>query len=167
MGVYCSCCNRSSTKVVKVVVVGAGYAGICAAQALDSTCSVTIIESQDAFHHKIASIRGAVVPGWEKRTRIPLSKVLKRGTLIRADVRCVSANQVTLKDETTIEADFIVLAHGGGKSTFPCGKFTSFVQWLIVNFDMINQFSLTILNGGILLVMSSHANTYRSCNGYN
>ena len=83
---------------------------------------MTLIEPQDAFHHKIASIRGAVVPGWEKRIRIPLNKVLKNGTLVKADVTSVTTGKVTLKDGTTIDADYVILAHGGGKSNFPCGK---------------------------------------------
>ena len=114
--------NSNSSSNIRVVIVGAGYGGTAAAKALDSKCKVTLIESQDSFQHRIASIRGAIVPGWEKRVRIPLDKLLTNGKVIQADVTSVKSGVVILKDGSTIEADYIILAHGGGFSSFPTGN---------------------------------------------
>ena len=119
--------NSSSSSNTRVVIVGAGYGGTAAAKALDDKCKVTLIESQDAFMHRISSIRGAIVPGWEKRVRVPLDKLLKNGKLIQADVASVKTGVVTLKDGSTIEADYIILAHGGGFTSFPTGELPCFV----------------------------------------
>jgi NADH dehydrogenase FAD-containing subunit len=107
---------------IHVVVVGSGYGGSAAAKALDSKCKVTLIEPSDAFNHKIAALRGAVVPGWEKRTRIPLGNLLKNGKIIRGEVKHVETGRVTLQDETVLQCDYVILAHGAGRSNFPCGK---------------------------------------------
>lgn len=112
--------NTSSD--IHVVIIGAGYGGIAAAKYLDAKCRVTVVEPSDSFNHKIATLRGVVVPGWEKRTRIPLNKVLKRGKIVHSEVQSVSTGRVTLSDHSVIECDYVILAHGQGKSNFPCGK---------------------------------------------
>jgi apoptosis-inducing factor 2 len=106
---------------VHVVIVGSGYAGMSAAQALDGKCKVTVIEPLDALFHKISSLRGAVVPGWEKRVRIPRNKALKHGKIVQGEVERVSTGSVTLTDGTVIDGDYIIMAHGIGKSFFPFG----------------------------------------------
>jgi NADH dehydrogenase FAD-containing subunit len=104
-----------------VIVVGGGYVGSDVAKKLDPYFQVTLIESQDALHHKIASLRSAVVPGWEKRARIPLDRMMKFGKVIQAEVANVTPGVVTLKDGKKLSADFIVLAHGNGSTLFPAG----------------------------------------------
>jgi apoptosis-inducing factor 2 len=113
--------SSASIANIHVVIVGSGYAGMAAAQALDGKCKVTVIEPEDALLHKIASMRGAVVPGWEKRIRIPLGKALKHGEIVRGEVQRVVTGSVTLADGTVILGDYIIMAHGIGKSFFPCG----------------------------------------------
>ena len=105
----------------KVIIVGGGYIGVEVAIKLDKHCDVTVIDPQDALHHKIASLRATVVPGWEKRLRIPLTNLLKNGKVLHDEVTSVSETTVTLKSGTSLTADFIILAHGGGPSNFPCG----------------------------------------------
>jgi NADH dehydrogenase FAD-containing subunit len=104
-----------------IFAVGAGYVGSEVAKALDPNFHVTLIEPQDAMHHKIASLRSAVVPGWEKRARVPLDRLLKYGKVIQQEVTKVGAGSVTLQDGNTLKADFIVLAHGYGATLFPAG----------------------------------------------
>ena len=112
----------SSASDLRVVVIGAGYGGTAAAKLLDAKCNVTLIEPADAMNHKMAALRGVVVPGWEKRTRVPLDKLLKRGKIIQAEVASVETGRVTLKDGTVLECDYVIMAHGQGKTNFPCGK---------------------------------------------
>ena len=100
--------NSASVNELKVVVVG--------------KCDVTLIEPADAMNHKIAALRGVVVPGWEKRTRVPLDKLLKRGKIIQAEVASIETGKVILKNGTVLNCDYIILAHGQGQTTFPCGK---------------------------------------------
>lgn len=107
---------------VHVIVVGGGYAGMAAAKALDANVRVTLIESTDSFNHKIASLRAAVVPGWERRIRVPVDNQLKNGKLIQADVKAVDTGRVTLTDESVLECDYVVLAHGKGSLNFPSGE---------------------------------------------
>ena len=71
-------------------------------------------------------LRAAVVPGWEETTRIPLDKLLKRGKIVRGEVKSVTSGSVTLADGTTLTADYIVLAHGAPVvGNFPAGKLLS------------------------------------------
>jgi NADH dehydrogenase FAD-containing subunit len=104
-----------------VFAVGGGYVGSEVAKLLDPNFRVTLIEPQDAMHHKIASLRAAVVPGWEERARIPLDRLLKFGTVVHKEVRSVASGSVTMQDGTTLNADFIILAHGMQATLFPAG----------------------------------------------
>lgn len=110
---------------VHVVVVGAGYAGVLAAKSLDSKVRVTLVESADSFNHKIASLRAVVVPGWEKRTHLPLQGLLRNGRVIQAEVQAADTGRVVLSDQSVIECNFVILAHGNGAPTFPGGKISS------------------------------------------
>lgn len=111
----------SSVGQKTVIVVGGGHVGINAAKELDSKFHVTLIEPSDTFHHKIASLRGAVVPGWENRIRVPYNNLLKNGKVVRKEVREVTTGNVILSDGTHMQADYIVLAHGQGQMAFPIG----------------------------------------------
>lgn len=107
---------------VHVVIVGAGYAGVEAATSLDSSFRVTLVEATDSHNHKIASLRAAVMPGWEKRIRLPLDGLLKNGKVIQSKVSAVETGRVTLADQSILECDYVILAHGKGSVNFPCGK---------------------------------------------
>jgi NADH dehydrogenase FAD-containing subunit len=113
--------GASQGKDKSVIIVGGGYAGTTVAKGLDAYCKVTLIEKSDSMTHKYAMPRACVVPGWEEATRVPLDKILKNGTILRADVTKVEGNTVTFTDGNTLTGDFIVLAHGGGLVTFPSG----------------------------------------------
>jgi apoptosis-inducing factor 2 len=111
----------SSVSQGSVIVVGGGYVGSAVAKTLDGKFKVTIIEPSDSFHHKMASLRASVVPGWENRIRVPYDKLLKNGTIVRQEVKEVTSGNVILADGTPMQADFIVLAHGAGQAPFPIG----------------------------------------------
>ena len=46
-----------------VVVIGGGYGGFAAAQALDEFADVVLVEPRDAFVHNVAALRALVEPG--------------------------------------------------------------------------------------------------------
>lgn len=118
--------NSSSTAEKQVIVVGAGYAGTEVAKRLDSKFQVTLITPLDTFVHKYSMLRAAVVPGWEETTRIPLDKLLKRGKIVRGEVKSVTSGSVTLADGSTLNADYIVLAHGAPvNGNFPAAGITA------------------------------------------
>lgn len=49
---------------VHVVVVGGGFGGIAAAHQLKSQgIDFTLIDMRDAFHHNVAALRAALLPG--------------------------------------------------------------------------------------------------------
>jgi NADH dehydrogenase FAD-containing subunit len=105
-----------------VIVVGGGYVGCTVAKLLDAKFKVIVVDPHDAVHHKVAALRSAVVPGWEKRARIPRDRLLKFGRVIHAEVVSVTSGAVTLKDGTTLDADYVVLCHGDlGATHFPAG----------------------------------------------
>lgn len=105
----------------KVIVVGAGYAGTQIAKTLDGSFDVTLIEPRPGMMHLWAAMRASVVPNWEKRTHVPLDKLLKNGKVVHQEVASVESGKVIMKDGTSMEADYIILAHGYTKNAFPCG----------------------------------------------
>lgn len=144
--------NSLSNKTV--IVVGAGYVGGEVASILDSECNVILIEPQDATHHKLATARASIVPGWEMATRIKLDKLLKRGKIIQKSVKSVNENSVTLTDGETVTGDFIVLCHGAGNMLFPfsplenCTDTDLIIRELRNNQHIIHDANNIIIVGG-------------------
>lgn len=150
--------NSLSNKTI--VVVGAGYVGTEVATILDCQCckssntKIILIEPQDATHHKLATLRGSVVPGWELATRIKLDKLLKNGQLIQNSVKSVTNTSVTLNDDTVINADYIVLCHGAGAMLFPLSPLEnttdseSVMKLLKQNQEIIKNANNIIIIGG-------------------
>jgi apoptosis-inducing factor 2 len=99
-----------------VVVVGAGYAGVTVAAALDEHAEVTLVEPKDAFQHNVAALRAVVDPAWPERIFLPYHHLLRNGTLRRDRAVGVTPGRVDLASGAQIDADVIVLATG---STYP------------------------------------------------
>lgn len=114
-------CGNSVLEKRKVIVVGGGYVGTSAAKELDSLCDVTLVTPNDQMEHKWAYMRACVVPGWEEATRVPLDKLLKRGTIVRGQVVSVVDGSVTLASGEVLTADNIILAQGYGTGNLPGG----------------------------------------------
>jgi NADH dehydrogenase FAD-containing subunit len=114
-------CGSSAIANRKVIVVGGGYAGTAAAKELDSLCDVTLITENDDMEHKWAYMRACVVPGWEKVTRVPLDKLLKKGKVLRGKVISVTDGSVTLESGEVLSADNVILAQGYGSGNLPGG----------------------------------------------
>lgn len=82
-----------------------------------------MINPTDFTLHKIATLRGVTVKNWEKRSFVPLDKLLKKGKLIKGDVETVQEGEVIMKDGSKIQGDYIVICTGGGEMSFPSGMY--------------------------------------------
>lgn len=103
----------------KVIIVGGGYAGTTVAKGLDNHFQVTLITPLDFLQHKYSFLRAAVAPGWEQVACVPLNNLLTNGKIIQAKVVSVSEGSVTLENGNVLQADYIILAHGGGATNLP------------------------------------------------
>ncbi|MFD0558090.1 NADH dehydrogenase FAD-containing subunit [Stackebrandtia endophytica] len=99
-----------------VAIVGGGYGGITAAQALDEDFDVVLIEPKDAFVHNVAALRAVVDPNWAKWMFFPYDGLLKRGRVVRDRAISVEAHGVRTVSGEWIGADYIVIATG---TTYP------------------------------------------------
>ncbi|EGC30594.1 hypothetical protein DICPUDRAFT_83476 [Dictyostelium purpureum] len=96
----------------KVLIIGAGYAGIEAAKLLDSKFDVTVVERKKTFFHCVASVRVAVEPELVPQVYIPYDKLLKNGKFIFSSATEITPNHVTLEDGQTLHFDYLVIATG-------------------------------------------------------
>lgn len=95
-----------------VAVIGGGYGGVTAAQALDEDVDVILIEPKDAFVHNVASLRAVVDPTWAPWIFFPYDGLLKRGKVVRDRAVSVEPNGVRTMGGQWIPADYIVIATG-------------------------------------------------------
>ncbi|MGH8878625.1 MAG: NAD(P)/FAD-dependent oxidoreductase [Stackebrandtia sp.] len=95
-----------------VVIVGGGYAGITAAQALDDVADVVLIDPKDTFVHNVASLRAVVAPEWADYMFLPYEGLLKHGTVMQDWVVSVDSRGVWLVSGNRINADYIIIASG-------------------------------------------------------
>ena len=104
-----------------VVIIGGGYAGVKAAQALDSKCSVILIEKRSSFLHCVGGLRAIAVPTLESNVLIPLNNTIKRGRVVTAEVISVASEGsggwvVKLDNGEEIKADSVLLATGASQN---------------------------------------------------
>ena len=99
-----------------VAIVGGGYAGITAAQALDDIADVVLIDPKECFVHNVASLRAVVDPEWADRMFMPYEKLLANGRIVQDMVVSVDPRGVFLASGHRIDADYIVIATG---TTYP------------------------------------------------
>lgn len=99
-----------------VAIVGGGYGGITAAQALDDVADVVLIDPKDSFVHNVASLRAVVDPSWAARMFFPYDGLLTRGRIVRDWAVSVESNSVWLASGRRIATDYVVLATG---TTYP------------------------------------------------
>lgn len=104
----------------RVCVVGGGVGGVEIARLLvKQGVRVTLIDKQDSRTHVFATLRAAVVPGWENRSRIPLNQI--GADFVQGEVERVESGRVHMKGGRVVECDAVVLAHGGSGFPFPMG----------------------------------------------
>jgi NADH dehydrogenase FAD-containing subunit len=98
----------------QVVVIGGGYAGVAAAQALDSVAEVTLVDRKPVFFHRIAALRAAVDPAWTDRPFMSYDRLLRNGRSVRGTVVDVDpvGGRVLLDTGVALPFDAAVIATG-------------------------------------------------------
>lgn len=122
----------------RVVVVGAGYAGLVVAEQLQASADVTVLDPRESFHHILGSTRCLAREGFEHSIFIPRDRVLhacKRvvGTATRVDAAAKvvhyqpAATAVTASPEggapatdASLPYDILVVATGMSYSSPGC-----------------------------------------------
>jgi len=97
-----------------VVVIGGGYGGSQLCTMLQKNkMSFTLIDARPFMHHNVAAVRAAVVPGFAKKTLIPLEPMFganfKLGRVTSIDRE---AQNVQLEGGESVHYDTLVLATG-------------------------------------------------------
>lgn len=103
---------------IRVVVIGAGYAGAACAKSLSRSpynLKITVIDKRVASVHKMGGARAAVLgQKFAHRVTIPNQNLVKTqdGKVIHANVSEVTASEVVLDDGSTLSFDYLVCATG-------------------------------------------------------
>jgi len=97
----------------QVLIVGGGYGGIKLASELKGRGNFTLIDPKDAFHHNMAALRAAVVPGFSNKTFIPYKPTFgdnfKQGFVKDIDL---DNKTIVLDNNETLPFTQLVLATG-------------------------------------------------------
>eukprot|EP00122_Pirum_gemmata_P020374 Pgem_evm1s19048 len=106
----------------KVVVIGNGYMGSMVAQGLAKKKGfhVTTIDQKPFLFHKIAGLRAAVKPEWQRATMIPRDNLLgkqvipEHGDIVTGEVKEIieENKKVIMEDGKEIIYDYLVMATG-------------------------------------------------------
>lgn len=98
----------------RVIIIGGGYAGISLAKRLDPILDVVLINSKEAFFHKVASLRAAVDPAWTAAPLIPYTNFLQKGSFIQDEAIDVDVqlNEVICTSGRRVPFDIAVIATG-------------------------------------------------------
>jgi len=102
----------------RLVIIGAGFAGIEAADKLCRCFSVTLVDWKDYFEFTPGILRCFVNPNKIKLLCLPLASLNKRVNFVKAEVTNVSPSEVTLKCESEatglrlLPFDFLIIGSG-------------------------------------------------------
>ena len=111
-----------ATRVVRVCILGAGYAGAACASYLERTLKtrnllkikLTVIDQRKGSVHKYAGCRAAALGNsFAYRAVIPNANLVSGGNVINKSVRFVDDNKVIFDDSSELAFDYLVCATGG------------------------------------------------------
>lgn len=109
------------TRVVRVCILGAGYAGAACAKYLERSLKmrkllkikVTVIDQRKGSVHKYAGCRAAALgSSFAYRAVIPNKNLVPFGTVINKPVRFVDDNKIIFEDSSELVFDYLVCATG-------------------------------------------------------
>jgi len=105
-----------------VVIVGGGYGGIKLANNLKGKGSFTLIDPKDSFHHNMAALRAATVPGFYSKTFIPYKPTFgenfKQAAVKSIDV--LNKNVILSNDECVPYTELVIATGSGGPFPGKC-----------------------------------------------
>eukprot|EP01111_Echinosteliopsis_oligospora_P010914 TRINITY_DN3483_c0_g1_i1.p1 TRINITY_DN3483_c0_g1~~TRINITY_DN3483_c0_g1_i1.p1 ORF type:complete len:398 (+),score=89.09 TRINITY_DN3483_c0_g1_i1:121-1314(+) len=96
----------------KVVVIGGGFAGTCAAQMLEDFYQVTLIDTKEYFEFTPSVLRTIVDPAHVKRLQVLHTHYLRHSNVIQREVTSVQEKQVLLNDGRTVPYDYLIINTG-------------------------------------------------------
>eukprot|EP00299_Pterocystis_sp_00344_P002375 c12689_g1_i1.p1 GENE.c12689_g1_i1~~c12689_g1_i1.p1 ORF type:complete len:400 (-),score=99.22 c12689_g1_i1:21-1220(-) len=106
-------CTNPKHKMKRVVIVGAGVAGIAVARSLDGKVDLTLIEKNGVTHHAIGSLRAVFDDDLRWKHFIPLPQFKSKSSkVIRGEVVDATATEVVLKSGDKVPYDILVIATG-------------------------------------------------------
>lgn len=119
------------TKVIRVVILGAGYAGAACAQYLERTLvtrklvkiKVTVVDSRKGSVHKYAGARAAALgSSFAYRAVIPNESIVNHGSVVHKAIRFVDENKVIFQDKSELSFDYLVCATGARYGKLSCSR---------------------------------------------
>lgn len=95
----------------RVVIVGGGFSGSVAAQALEDFFHVTLIDNKDYYEFTPSVLRTIVEPQHVKKLQVLHTHYLRTSTVIQKEVLRVEANHVVLDDRNVL-FDYLIINSG-------------------------------------------------------
>jgi len=145
-----------------VVIVGGGYGGIKLASNLKGKGNFTLIDPKDSFHHNMAALRAATVPGFYSKTFIPYKPTFgdnfKQAAVKNIDV--LNKKVILSNDESVPYTELIIATGSGGPFPGKCDSLecsSSKLVQLYENFtcELQQAENIVIIGGGAVGVEMS------------
>ena len=147
---------------VRVVIIGASFAGLATEQSLSSgpngnRVEITVVDVKEYFEYVPGILRCFIEPShFTKGLSFPLSILNKKKTtkFVQGQVVAVQERQVVLKNRSMIPFDYLVLAAGSTYGGLPIIKATPLTttarqaQWNQVAADLEQARTVVIVGGG-------------------
>jgi NADH dehydrogenase FAD-containing subunit len=102
-----------------VLILGAGYGGIAAANALQGSAHVIVVERKQYQDHCIATPRGLCNADFAKSIVVDLHDALPHAIIINDSVTQVTMTTVQLASGVTLGFDYLVVATGSQHAIRP------------------------------------------------
>lgn len=95
----------------KIIVIGAGFAGLCFSKIMAGDFDVTLIDAKPNFELNISFHKLLATPEYYKKLILPIEKIAKGARVIQSYVHHISPSAVYLPNEV-LPFDYLVIATG-------------------------------------------------------
>lgn len=136
-----------SEEYKKIVIIGGGIAGGLAAETLQYSGDVTLIDPKDYFEITWASLRNIVEPSFAEKSVFNHSDYLTNGKLIVSHVVDINEHDVTTADGQDVPYDYLIVA-SGHEDTYPKTRDERLKHYQAENEKIIPANSVLIVGGG-------------------
>lgn len=100
----------------KIIIIGGGFLGSCAARLLENDFEVTLIDNKDYFEFTPGILRTIVEPEYAKKMEVKHQAYLKKTRFIYGDATSITEKNVYL-GKKKIPFDYLIIATGSTYST--------------------------------------------------